>query len=46
LGAGEYEKIVEKRAEQREAAMAAIEKEEKRHEMEMFYSYVRKNKDF
>ena len=41
LPAGEYEKIVEKRLEERRAALAAVEKEEERHEMETFYSYVR-----
>lgn len=42
LPAGEYEKLCEKRAEQRKEAMAAVLKEEKRHEMEKFFSYVSK----
>lgn len=40
LPAGEYEKISERRIEDRRAVLAAVEKEEKRHEMETFYSYV------
>lgn len=36
----EYEKAQEKLANQRKSALEAVEKEEKRHEMEKFYSYV------
>jgi hypothetical protein len=42
LPAGEYEKLCEKWTAQREDALAAVLKEEKRHEMEKFYSYVLK----
>lgn len=36
-----YEKSIEKRKQSEESILAAIEKEERRYEMESFYSYVR-----
>jgi predicted nucleic acid-binding protein len=40
LPAGEYEKNAQKQEEVRKDALAALKKEERRYDMEKFYSYV------
>ena len=39
----DWQKLLDKRKKARDEAVEGVKKEEKKHEMEKFYSFVRKN---